>query len=123
MIKAPWRVRCVTKGSAGKLSSTGLTTAMNVLGRPPTWRGVMATPVNHKGVRTFHLSEANKCRGDFQYHCGIFKLFGRGCGGNGADYHVSETGTSEMSGSGRNFPGQLRNTQLLMGFHENNLPK
>lgn len=100
------------QGSAGKLSSTGLTTAMNVLGRPSTWRGATTTPVNHKGVRTFHLSEANKCGGDFQYHRGIFKLFAQGCGGNGVAYHVSETGTSEIFGSGRNFPGQLRNTKF-----------
>lgn len=85
---------------------------MNVLGRPPTWRDAMATTVNHKGIRTFHLSEAKKCRGDFQYHRGIFKFFGQGCGRSGADYHVSETGTSEMFGSGSNFPGQFRKTQF-----------
>lgn len=36
-----------------------------------------ATPVNHKGVRTVHLSWANKRRVEI-YHSGIFKSFGRG---------------------------------------------
>lgn len=38
-----------------------------------------ATPINHKGVRTFHLSQANKCRGVIYYR-GIFKSFGWGEG-------------------------------------------
>lgn len=62
-----------------------------------------ATPVNHKGVGIFIHQKPTSAAGKATRE--DFQIIEQGCGGNGADYDVSETETSEMSGSGRDSPG------------------
>lgn len=75
---------------------------MNTLHRPQTWRDASGYPGKSQQTQTFPLSGAYKCR-DGGNHRGIFKLFDGG-GGDGADYNVTETGTSKMFGSSKDFP-------------------
>lgn len=69
-----------------------------------------ATPVNHKGVGIFIHQRPTSAGGKAIRQ--DLQIIEQGCGGNGADYDVSETEISEMSISGRDSPGQLRKRQF-----------
>lgn len=72
---------------------------MNVLGGPLTCREAMGYPSKSQGELGSSFIRGQQVQGKAIRE--DLQIIEQGCGGNGADYDVSETEISEMSISGR----------------------